>query len=177
MIVGYFLEGRTSQELARFLGVTESRVSQLRSEALAMLEKASRRSTTGASGRRAGGPGRPAQGRLRRRHRRPQRLVRPPVGLTHRADRAGRPRVAGTLSQRDRRQVVPEVLAKRVVQREDLAWAVVDAAPDGVLAWMRWGIVLANRQAATLFGYEEGVDRLIGRSVDELLPRQPATCP
>ena len=34
VIVGYFLEGRTSQDLARFLGVTESRVSQLRSEAL-----------------------------------------------------------------------------------------------------------------------------------------------
>lgn len=37
VIVGYFLENRTSPELARFLGVTESRVSQLRSEALAML--------------------------------------------------------------------------------------------------------------------------------------------
>jgi RNA polymerase sigma factor FliA len=37
VIVGYFLEGRTSQELARFLGVTESRISQLRSEALVML--------------------------------------------------------------------------------------------------------------------------------------------
>jgi RNA polymerase sigma factor for flagellar operon FliA len=37
VIVGYFLEGRTSQELARFLGVTESRVSQLRSEALQLL--------------------------------------------------------------------------------------------------------------------------------------------
>lgn len=37
VIVGYFLEGRTSQELARFLGVTESRISQLRSEALTML--------------------------------------------------------------------------------------------------------------------------------------------
>lgn len=35
--VGYFLEGRTSLELATFLGVTESRVSQLRSEALEML--------------------------------------------------------------------------------------------------------------------------------------------
>ncbi len=34
VIVGYFLEGKTSQDLARFLGVTESRVSQLRSEAL-----------------------------------------------------------------------------------------------------------------------------------------------
>jgi RNA polymerase sigma factor for flagellar operon FliA len=39
VIVGYFLEGRTSQELARFLGVTESRVSQLRSEGLAMLRE------------------------------------------------------------------------------------------------------------------------------------------
>lgn len=37
VIVGYFLEGVTSSELARFLGVTESRVSQLRSEALEML--------------------------------------------------------------------------------------------------------------------------------------------
>lgn len=39
VIVGYFLESRTSQELARFLGVTESRVSQLRSEALQMLKE------------------------------------------------------------------------------------------------------------------------------------------
>ena len=39
VIVGYFLEGRTSQDLARFLGVTESRVSQLRSEALEMLKE------------------------------------------------------------------------------------------------------------------------------------------
>lgn len=39
VIVGYFLEGRTSQDLARFLGVTESRISQLRSEALTMLRE------------------------------------------------------------------------------------------------------------------------------------------
>jgi RNA polymerase sigma factor for flagellar operon FliA len=39
VVVGYFLESRTSQELARFLGVTESRVSQLRSEALLMLRE------------------------------------------------------------------------------------------------------------------------------------------
>lgn len=37
VIVGYFLEEKTSVELARFLGVTESRVSQLRSDALEML--------------------------------------------------------------------------------------------------------------------------------------------
>ena len=39
MVVGYFLENKTSQDLARFLGVTESRVSQLRSEALMMLKE------------------------------------------------------------------------------------------------------------------------------------------
>ena len=37
VIIGYFLEGRTSADLARFLGVTESRVSQLRSEAIETL--------------------------------------------------------------------------------------------------------------------------------------------
>lgn len=40
VIIGYFLEGRSSGELARFLGITESRVSQLRSEALAQLREA-----------------------------------------------------------------------------------------------------------------------------------------
>lgn len=39
VIVGYFLEERTSADLARFLGVTESRISQLRSEALNMLKQ------------------------------------------------------------------------------------------------------------------------------------------
>jgi RNA polymerase sigma factor for flagellar operon FliA len=38
VIIGYFLEGRTSQDLARFLGVTESRISQIRSEAVQMLK-------------------------------------------------------------------------------------------------------------------------------------------
>lgn len=38
VIVGYFLDGQTSGDLARFLGVTESRISQLRSEALEMLK-------------------------------------------------------------------------------------------------------------------------------------------
>ena len=39
VVVGYLLEKKTSQDLARFLGVTESRVSQLRSEALMMLKE------------------------------------------------------------------------------------------------------------------------------------------
>jgi len=38
VVVGYFLEERTSLDLARFLGVTESRISQMRSEALEMLK-------------------------------------------------------------------------------------------------------------------------------------------
>lgn len=37
VIVGYFLDGRTSADLAAELDVTESRISQVRSEALAML--------------------------------------------------------------------------------------------------------------------------------------------
>jgi RNA polymerase sigma factor for flagellar operon FliA len=37
VVVGYFLEGRTSRQLAVELRVTESRVSQLRTEALSML--------------------------------------------------------------------------------------------------------------------------------------------
>jgi RNA polymerase sigma factor for flagellar operon FliA len=49
VIVGYFLEGRTSQDLARFLGVTESRVSQLRSEALLMLREGIEAQYSGAS--------------------------------------------------------------------------------------------------------------------------------
>lgn len=39
VVIGYFLEGRTSQDLAEFLGVTESRISQLRSESLLMLQE------------------------------------------------------------------------------------------------------------------------------------------
>lgn len=39
VVIGYFLEDSTSGELARFLGVSESRVSQLRSEALEMLRE------------------------------------------------------------------------------------------------------------------------------------------
>ncbi len=39
VIIGYFLEGRTSQDLARFLDVTESRISQIRSEAIQMLKE------------------------------------------------------------------------------------------------------------------------------------------
>ena len=38
VVVGYFLEGKTSLELAQLLDVTESRISQLRSEALEMLK-------------------------------------------------------------------------------------------------------------------------------------------
>ena len=62
VIVGYFLEGRTSQDLARFLGVTESRVSQVRSEALGML-----REGINAQFERDAAHGVPAKGRVARR--------------------------------------------------------------------------------------------------------------
>ncbi len=80
VIVGYFLEGRTSQELARFLGVTESRVSQLRSEALTMLKDGIEAQYAGPGGRPRGQhrPGGPSQGQLRGGHRRGQRLAEPP---------------------------------------------------------------------------------------------------
>jgi RNA polymerase sigma factor for flagellar operon FliA len=39
VVIGYFIEERTSEELARFLGVTESRISQMRTEALGMLRQ------------------------------------------------------------------------------------------------------------------------------------------
>ena len=39
VVVGYFLENRTSEQLAKLLCVTESRISQLRSEALVMLRE------------------------------------------------------------------------------------------------------------------------------------------
>jgi RNA polymerase sigma factor for flagellar operon FliA len=39
IVLGYFVQDRTSEELARFLGVTESRISQMRTEALAMLRR------------------------------------------------------------------------------------------------------------------------------------------
>jgi RNA polymerase sigma factor for flagellar operon FliA len=40
VIIGYFLENRSSDDLARFLGVTESRISQLRSEGVELLKEA-----------------------------------------------------------------------------------------------------------------------------------------
>jgi RNA polymerase sigma factor for flagellar operon FliA len=39
VLVGYFLEGRSSAELAEELGVTESRVSQMRTEALSLVRE------------------------------------------------------------------------------------------------------------------------------------------
>ena len=39
VLVGYFLDGRTSAELAAALGVTESRVSQMRTEALTLVRE------------------------------------------------------------------------------------------------------------------------------------------
>ena len=52
---------------------------------------------------------------------------------------------------------------------DDLAWNLVEAAPDGIVMVDETGtILLVNRQTEELFGYERG--ELLGRSVEELLP-------
>lgn len=61
VVVGSFLEGRTSQELADFLGVTVSRISQLRSEALLMLQEGIDAQYTGELSDPSGGSGRVAR--------------------------------------------------------------------------------------------------------------------
>jgi RNA polymerase sigma factor for flagellar operon FliA len=66
VVVGYFLEGRTSEDLSKLLGVTESRISQVRSEALGMLP--GHRGPVQRRGRRcrSGRSSRPPPGELRR---------------------------------------------------------------------------------------------------------------
>jgi two-component system sensor histidine kinase DevS len=59
----------------------------------------------------------------------------------------------------------------RPVAGDDVMRAIVDAAPDGVvLADQSGTILLVNRQAEELFGYDG--PSLLGRSVDELLPER-----
>jgi PAS domain S-box-containing protein len=54
---------------------------------------------------------------------------------------------------------------------DDLAWNLVDAAPDGIVMVDESGtILLVNRQTEELFGYEHG--ELLGRSVEDLLPER-----
>lgn len=53
---------------------------------------------------------------------------------------------------------------------DDGAWALLDAAPDGIIIADESGqILLVNRQTEELFGYDRA--DLLGRSVDELLPQ------
>ncbi len=52
---------------------------------------------------------------------------------------------------------------------DDIAWALVEAAPDGIVCADEDGTILVvNRQTEVLFGY--GRDELLGRLVEELLP-------
>jgi PAS domain S-box-containing protein len=52
---------------------------------------------------------------------------------------------------------------------DELAWNLVDAAPDGIIMVGETGtILLVNRQTDELFGYERG--ELLGRAVHDLLP-------
>ncbi|MGH9117329.1 MAG: sigma-70 family RNA polymerase sigma factor [Acidimicrobiales bacterium] len=63
VVVGYFIEGRSSRQLAGDLDVTESRVSQLRTEALAMLRDGIEAQYRVAADTSATGPGRIARRR------------------------------------------------------------------------------------------------------------------
>jgi PAS domain S-box-containing protein len=52
---------------------------------------------------------------------------------------------------------------------DDLAWALVEAAPDGIVCADENGTILVvNRQTEALFDYDR--DDMVGRSVEELLP-------
>ena len=82
VIVGYFLEGRTSQDLARFLGVTESRISQLRSEALQMLREGIEAQYTG----KATAQPEPGLGRIARRKAGYAAAIADASGWQHRLD-------------------------------------------------------------------------------------------
>jgi PAS domain S-box-containing protein len=54
---------------------------------------------------------------------------------------------------------------------DEVAWSLVDAAPDGmVLADESGQILLVNRQTEAQFGYDRG--ELLGRPVDDLLPER-----
>ena len=54
---------------------------------------------------------------------------------------------------------------------DDVAWALVDAAPDGiVLADESGRILVVNRQLEAMFQYDRG--ELLGHSVDDLLPER-----
>ncbi len=54
---------------------------------------------------------------------------------------------------------------------DETAWALVDAAPDGIVVINESGrILLVNRQTEELFGYDRG--ELLGREVEDLLPER-----
>jgi len=54
---------------------------------------------------------------------------------------------------------------------DQLVWALVEAAPDGIVVADDDGrVVLVNHRTEELFGYDRG--DLLGKSVDELLPRR-----
>lgn len=56
-------------------------------------------------------------------------------------------------------------------QPVDLAWAVIDASPDGMIVTDAQGtIVLANHLACEMFGYTSAANSLVNHKVDELLP-------
>ena len=62
-------------------------------------------------------------------------------------------------------------LLKEINQSEARAWALLESAPQGVIAANRVGeIVQANDAALEIFGYSR--EELLGQSVDMLLPQE-----
>ena len=83
VVIGYFFEERSMQDLADELGVSESRISQLRAEALLLVEGRHQLAARARCGRAEGAPERPGrapQGRVLRGRRRRFDAARPRVG-------------------------------------------------------------------------------------------------
>ena len=71
------------------------------------------------------------------------------------------------------RQELPELLQplSDAGLTDEGAWALLDAAPDGIIMVDETGrVLLVNRQIEELFGYDRA--DLLGRSVDDLLPER-----
>lgn len=72
---------------------------------------------------------------------------------------------------REERSVVSTRPFADIELDDDLAWNLVDAAPDGIVLTDGEGrVLLVNHQAERLFGYDRG--ELLDRPVDELLPER-----
>src|SRR5215471_5792993 len=90
----------------------------------------------------------------------------------------GRRRHAVTTDRQDQIDLEPAAAQELLLRPlsdssldDEAVWALVDAAPDGIVLVDETGrISLVNRQAEELFGYDRG--ELLGRPHEELLPER-----